>query len=305
MRILILNPNQIGRYNWGHQLFRNEIGRQHKVVYYGPGFPHYNSKWSVQDIIKKKYGNSQPDLIMTYGWRYSKDFQGLGEIDIPKVHIVVDYGRPVGIPKQNKFIRQNKYDLMFSITRNAHRLLNQNIPEIPNRIIPFSVDTNIYKPIQMKKEHWVLAAFNTRVDVYPNRAKIQKALKHMGIRTITKKVVHQRLINAINRCKISVTSNNIFDSLSMRYTEVLACGGFLMADKPEDLDWVGLEDGKHLVIYNDMLDFKKKIKYYMNSKHDAERQIIAKTGMEFVRENHSCEVRVKQMTKIINEVLGI
>lgn len=303
MRILFLSPNQINRYNRGHQLFRNEIGRQHKVLYYGQGFKGFNAKLTVPQIIKQKYGNSKPDLIMTYGWRYSKDFQGLGDIKVPKVHIVVDYGRPQGIPKQNKFMRGNKYDLLFSITQNAHRLLNDNIPEIPNFIIPFSVDTNIYKPLNIKKENVILAAFNARADIYPERAKIQKLLKNMGHKVITKKIIHQQLINAINRCKITITSNNIFKSLSMRYTETIACGGFLMADKPEDLEYVGLEDGKHLVIYKDIHDLKQKVDYYM--KHDKERNKIAKTGMNFVRENHSCEVRVKQMIDIIKRELSI
>ena len=272
-------------------------------MYYGAGFPHFNPQWSVQDIIKKKYGKSQPDLVMTYGWRYSKDFKGLGSLDIPKVHIVVDYGRPAGIPKQNKFMRRNKYDLLFSITRNANRLLKENIPEIPNFIIPFSVDTNIYKPLNMKKEDIILAAFNSRVDIYPNRSKIQKAIRQMGIRMIGKKIIHQKLINAINRCKITVTSNNIFSSLSMRYTETLACGGFLLADEPEDLDLVGLEDGKHLVIYNGIKDFKKKVRFYMQN--DSVRDAICKQGMKFVRENHSCKIRVQQMTDIIHKELGI
>jgi spore maturation protein CgeB len=305
MRILLLNPNQIGRYNWGHQLFRNEIGKQHQVVYYGPGFPHFNSKWSVKDIIKKKYGNSNPDLIMTYGWRYSKDFNGMSEIDVPKVHIIVDYARPQGIPKQDKFHRDNGYNLLFAITQRAHDLLVKNTPEIPVRIIPFSVDTNIYKPSGVPKEDMVLAAFNARADVYPNRSRIRAALNKMNIKTIQKRVIHRNLINMINKCKISVTSNNIFNSLSMRYTEVLACGGFLLADKPDDLEMVGLEDKKHLVLYNNIKDFKKKVKYYMDPKHDTERQLIEKTGMQFVRKNHSCEIRVKQMTGFIREVIGI
>ena len=305
MKILLLSPNQIHRYNWGHQLFRNEIGNQHEVVYYGEGFPNFDSKLYVKEIIKKIYRKSKPDLIMTYGWRYSKDFNGMGDIDIPKAHIVVDYGRPQGIIRQNSFHRKNKYDLLFVISQNAHRLITKNTPEMPAHIIPFSVDTNIYKPLNIPKENVVLAAFNSRPDVYPNRTKIRRALKQLGIKTIQKRVIHNNLIKAINRCKITVTSNNIFASLSMRYTETLACGGFLLADKPEDLESVGLEDGKHLVLYKDIKDFSKKVKYYMNPKHDSERQKIEKAGMKFVRENHSCKKRVEQMTQIINKELGI
>ena len=303
MRILLLNPNQIGRYNWGHQLFRNEIGRQHKVVYYGPGFPHYNKAFTVLDIIKKKYGNAFPDLIMTYGWRYSKDFVGVSEIDVPKVHILVDYGREPGVQKQDKFHRKNKYDLIFAITQRAAKLLETNTPEIPVGIIPFSADTNIYKPLNIQKDDMILAAFNSRKDIYPNRNKIRKALNDLGIKIVKKKIIHKNLVNMINRCKISVTSNNIFSSLSMRYTETLACGGFLLADEPDDLEYVGLENGKHLVIYKGIKDFKKKVQYYMS--HDTERKKIEKTGMNFVRKNHSCQVRVKEMMNFIKEKTGV
>ena len=304
MKILFLSPNQITKYNWGHQLYRNEIGRQHNVVYYGSGFPKFNSSFSVKEIIKQIYGNNKPDLVMTYGWRYSKDFEGLGEIEIPKAHILVDYGRPEGIPKQNNFFAKNKYDLIFVISKNAERLMAKNNPHIKTRIIPFSVDTNIYKPLPIDKESIVLASFTTRSDVYPNRLKIVKAAKSL-FPVYTKRIVHENLVKMINKCKVTVTSNNIFKSLSMRYTETMASGGFLMCDEPEDLKLLGFEDKKHLVIYNDISDFKQKLKYYMDPRHDIERNKIVKEGMNFVRTNHSCERRVKEMTQMINEELGI
>ena len=127
----------------------------------------------------------------------------------------------------------------------------------------------------------------------------------MKIKTVQKKVIHKQLINLINRCKITVTSNNIFASLSMRYTETLACGGFLLADKPEDFEYVGFKNGKHMILYDGIEDFKTKVQYYMNPKNDSERNKIAFTGMRFVRKNHSCERRVKQMTKHIKGVFDI
>jgi len=183
--------------------------------------------------------------------------------------------------------------------------MTTNIPEIPVRIIPFSVDTNVYKPLNIPRIDMILAAFNSRRDVYPERAKLQRVLRNMKLKVITRKTIHKQLIQSINKCKITVTSNNIFKSLSMRYTETMACGGFLMADRPADMDLVGFEEGKHLIIYNDIKDFKGKVKYYMDPKNDSERERISKAGMDHVRKNHSCEVRVKQMTDIIHKELGI
>ena len=85
----------------------------------------------------------------------------------------------------------------------------------------------------------------------------------------------------------------------MKFTEVLSCGTFLLANKPEDFDDVGLKDGEHLVIYNDFKDLKDKINYYL--KHDNEREEIAKNGMNFVRKNHSNAKRIQEMTEIIQK----
>ncbi len=97
MNVLILSPNQISKYNWNHQLFRNEIGKSHNATYYGPGYPNYNSDLTVKEIIKLYYKKNKPDLIMTYGYRYSKSFKGIGEItQIPHIHLTVDYFPPTG-----------------------------------------------------------------------------------------------------------------------------------------------------------------------------------------------------------------
>jgi spore maturation protein CgeB len=148
-----------------------------------------------------------------------------------------------------------------------------------------------------------LTAYSDRTDIYPRRKKARAALKRAGFKIMERRIIHNALINAINRCKITVTSNNIFRSLSLRYTETLSCGGFLLADRPEDLNKLGFVDGKHLVIYNDIGDLVKKARYYM--KNDKEREKIAKQGMNFVKENHSCERRVQQMNEIIHRELGI
>ena len=170
-------------------------------------------------------------------------------------------------------------------------------------MLPFSVDINKYKPLGMQKKDQILASFTARSDIYPNRAKVQQAAKQTGYPTVTKRIVHEKLIRCINSSKICLTSNNIFKSFSMRYTETMACGGFLLADEPEDMGYLGYVDQKHFVIYNDIPDLVHKIKYYM--KHDTEREKIAKQGMKFVRKYHSSRKRVFVMLEIIKERLGL
>jgi len=307
MKILLLSPNQIKKYNWGHQLFRNEIGRQHDVIYYGNGYKNYNPNLKVNKIIKNLYGKGKkPDFVLTYGWRYTKPFLGLEDIKIPKVHIAVDYFEARGdwggtLKGQNIFFSKYKPDIVFGVV--SHVVNNLKSNNISNKVhlLPFSVDTDIYKKIESKKNIDVLAAFTTRDDVYPNRRKIQKLVSKMNVSSIIKRVSNQALISSINRSKIVITSNNTFNSLSMRYAEVLSCGGFLLADKPEDFNELGYQDGKHLVLYKDLKDLKNKIEYYLSN--EKERENIAKNGMKLVRENHSCKIRVEEFANIIKENL--
>jgi len=310
VRILILSPNQIARYNWGHQLFRNEIGRLHDVIYYGEGYDGWDPNLTVKEIIRKIYLSSAiPQIILTYGWRYSRSFRGFDDVrDIPHVHISVDYvekkGRfPGTIDRQSGFFDYIKPDIVFGIT--SHAVDNLKKDKVCNRVymLPFSVDTNFYKKIpDVIKVIDVLASFTVRDDVYPNRKRVLKLLKSMeDLETLSKKVIGLQLIKSINASKIIITSNNIYDSLSMRYTETLACGGFLLADKPDDFDRLGYVDGKHLVIYKDMKDLQGKIQYYL--KYEKEREQIAIQGMKFVRKNHSCEVRAREFTSIIKREL--
>ena len=302
MKILIIQPNQFEKRNWGHQLFRNEIAQQHETIFYGHGFENYKPGLTVSQIIGNYYGNdSKPDVLITYFGlnflrRISNSYNKVN--DIFKVQMVIDY-MDGNMPKTNTNLKKHKYDLVFAATERAVNILREN--KICERIewLPFSVDTDIYKKMDLPKTNDVLSAFTVRKALYPNRGEIRNILQEMKIESIFKNVTKRAMIKAINSSKIMITSNNKWKSLSMRYTETLACGGFLLADKPQDLDKLGYVDGKHLVIYNDLGDLRKKIIYYLNPKNEKEREKIAACGMKHVRANHNCKVRVKEMTDII------
>jgi len=304
MKILLLSPNQVDRYNWGHQLFRNEIGCQHEVIYYGRGYKDFNPNFNLEQIIKRKYKNSQPDVVMTYGRRYTLPFKGIGEVEnVIKINVAMDYMRPDAMKNQNEMFKDHKYDLLFGTTMIAINSLKENNVCERVHFLPFSVNTNIYKNLNLIKTRDVLIAFTIRDDIYPNRSKLKGILKKMKVTKMDGRPIRYKLVEAINKCKIIITSNNKWNSMSMRYTETLASGGFLLTDKPGDLDILGYVDKRHLVVYKDFRDFQDKIRYYL--KNDKERNKIAKQGMNFVRTNHSCKRRVEEFTQILNKEFGL
>lgn len=306
MKILLLSPNQIHRYNWGHQLFRNEIGKHHDVIYYGDRYPNYNKDVLATQLVSQY----KPDLVLTYGLRYSMPFQGLGEVnDVKKAHIVIDLFPPhpggyVGgmHTRYKDFLQRNKYDIFFHRQGEQANYLKEIGFFTPAYLLPFSVDTNVYRNLNLEKEYDVVVPATIRPDVYPNRNKVNSMVKRMGLRCLTgKKVWHNKYIQVINQSKIAVISTNVFNSPNMKFTEFTSCGAFVLTDKPADWDELGFKDGEHLVLYTSIEDLKDKIKYFL--KNDKERKQIAYNGMEFVRKTHNNTVRVKQFTDIIKKAI--
>jgi len=306
MKILLLSPDQLGRYNWGHQLFRNEIGKHHDVVYYGDGYKGYNKR-SVADVIKQY---NDVDIILTYGYRYTLPF---GNFKVPahmkRVHIVIDLFPPhpggyKGSFNQYKpFISDTTFDLFFVRQRVQREYLKQLGCTVQSEWLPFSVDTNIYKKTDLAKVYDVITSSTSRADIYPNRIPVKQLVKSMNLKAVTGRVTHGEYVRYINKSKIAIISTNVFNSPNMKFTEFTSCGTFVLADKPQDFDELGFKDGEHLVLYKDISDLKDKIKYYLN--HDEEREEIAINGMNFVRKNHNNVVRVNQFTNIIKEGFNI
>jgi spore maturation protein CgeB len=295
MKILLLSPDQLGRYNWGHQLFRNEIGKHHDVIYYGDGYKGYNKR-SVADVIKQY---DDVDIILTYGYRYTLPF---GNFKVPthikRVHIVIDLfpphpgGYKGSFSQYRPFISDTTFDLFFVRQRVQREYLKQLGCTIPSEWLPFSVDTNIYKKKDLAKGYDVITSSTNRADVYPNRIPVKQLVKSMNLKAVTGRVTHGEYVRYINESKIAIISTNVFNSPNMKFTEFTSCGTFVLADKPQDFDELGFKDGEHLVLYKDISDLKDKIKYYL--KHDEEREEIAINGMNFVRKKHNNVIRVKQ-----------
>jgi len=302
MKILLLSPNQINRYNWGHQLFRNDLNKHHNVIYYGDGYAGYDTNIDTNQIIKK---HNDTNIILTYGLRYTIPF---GKFKVPsnmkRVHVLVDFfpkhsgGYKGTWGRYKKFLSNTQFDLL--LVRQGCQLdyLKQINCNVPAYLFPFSVDITMYKKLGLKKIYDTLTSSTSRGDVYPNRRSVNKLINKMNLKNVSKRIVHQKYIKSINQSKIAVISTNVFNSPNMKFTEFTSCGTFVLSDKPADFEQLGFEDGKHLVLYNGLKDLKNKLLYYL--KHDKEREKIAEKGMNFTRKYHNNTIRIQQFTGFVN-----
>jgi len=232
MRILILGPNKSRARNWGHDLFKKEISRQHNVLFYGEGYPNFKPENPVYEIVNKYSHKGKPfDFVLTYMSKWVKDFHGFEEVKIPKVNITVDYFEPTQDYKYfaswkniDCILKKERPDLIFAVTTKTVKDLKRNLNFQKVFYLPFSVDTTIYKNLSLPKSIDILACFADYAHGYKTRSKIKKAAKSMLLKMYSKTVLHDNYIRYINMSKIFINANNDYDnSLSMKYTESLAC----------------------------------------------------------------------------------
>jgi len=300
MKILLLAWNRLGRKkkgNWNHELFRRELARQHDVIFFGVGYDGYDRNLTVLDVLEK---HPDVDVVLThYEYRDGGLAPGLKDVkNILKVHIMGgDYYEPTFRGYDAHFHKVN-YDIIFPRYSLQTRTLKERNIGGKHYLLPFSVDISKHYKQEIEKTIDVTAAFQINQRVHPNRHKIRKIISKMNVNSFLQKAWFEEYVKKINESKIFVTSNVKEGELSGKYTEVMACGTFLLTTRPEDLRRLGYKNKQHLVLYkNDFSDLEDKVKYFL--KYEKEREYIAKTGMKFVRKNHSHEVRVKEFVKIV------
>lgn len=101
-----------------------------------------------------------------------------------------------------------------------------------------------------------------------------------------------------SKINLQITSKTIETGISQRVLDILACGGFCLANyQPEIAEY--FEDGRELVMYTDMQDLIQKADWYL--KHDDERTAIARAGCEKVKEQFSMKDRLAYILETVEE----
>lgn len=110
-------------------------------------------------------------------------------------------------------------------------------------------------------------------------------------------VIGNSMVNAINSYRIHF-NRNIANDINYRTFETLGVKTLLLTNYTENLENL-FKIGEHLVIYDSQQDLLDKIKYYINN--ESEKNKIQEFGYKHVIENHTYDVRAKQIIDIINQ----
>lgn len=311
MKILCLGPNKMKDINWGHELFKKELSKQHEVRFYGSGYPDFNDSLPISKILLNyKKNGINFDILLTYEAKWVRKFRGFNQVTIPKIHIQNDYVDPkLKFPNfstwdnVNGILKIIEPTIILARSTKAVKDLKNNLKHDKVFFFPFSVDIERFTKLKMQKTIDVMCSYNDNKVIYPKRHLIKRESTRLRLHVFFRRVMHDRYIQHINKSKIFINSNSINNGVTMKFTEVLSCGTFLLTEKPEDLKRYGFENETHLITFENLEEFKTKVKYYL--KHEEVREKIALQGKEFVKENHSNTVRVKQFTDLVRRECGI
>ncbi|OIJ10399.1 glycosyl transferase family 1 [Anaerobacillus alkalilacustris] len=273
---------------------------------------------SILDILKKI--NIKPDFILHYedAWNnfFAPKITNLNKVGIPKGGFVIDthwFPR-----RRKKYFNSSKLDLIFSVTK--HPFL-QKFPEYKSKFrwVPFSINPSIVKDWKLKKDiKFLLMGLVHYKGVkhppkgrYPFREEVLKRMtsmdgfvfhKHPGHRAKPSPnlLVKELFSKQINRSEIFFTCGGVFRYPVMKYFEALGCKSLLLAEPNPDILELGFKDGENFVACSKE-NFYEKALYYSENK--SEREIITENGYNFVQENHTNQIRAKEMIAYIKEFI--
>lgn len=99
-----------------------------------------------------------------------------------------------------------------------------------------------------------------------------------------------------SKINLNITLRSIRSGIPLRAMDIMGCGGFLMSNYQADF-YDFFVPGEDLILYESKDDLLDKCAYYLS--HDNERRQIAANGLGRIEENHTYELRLKQMFDIV------
>lgn len=176
--------------------------------------------------------------------------------------------------------------------------------------LPFAANSEIFK-LYGSDRSGVLHVGTVNEKHYPIRVQLCKRLVdkdwftrvHRPSETINKVhkwPVREDYAKLIAQAEICVTCGSQYDASVQKYFEIPACGTVLMSNWFKDLDLLGFENGKNIVIYEEPIE--KQIELMLKDKDRLRR--IGMNGRRLIEERHTIEIRAKEfieeVTRIVN-----
>lgn len=309
MKILYLTPNFSNFFAATYDGMINSIAPYCDLKLYGPGYKIFDDMGFSRDIsyvINCIYDGEKPDVIIIWdkeGSGWAGDFTNIENYDCLKVLWSVDIHNDA-VPKTLDYIRKTGVNLIL-MTYDKKQITDSSkifkTLGIPIEFYPFSIDPEMFKPMNLEKKYDVSLIGNMSSSYYPLRNEFHRKLlgnefsyhhPDLGI------YVRDGFARHINESKICVTGSSSYKYLVQKYYEVTACGTLLMADLPMDAEY------QHFIPEYNFIEVSpsnilSKAKYYLENEEEANR--IADNGRKTILQYHTHDIRGRDLMEILKK----
>ena len=219
-----------------------------------------------------------------------KDF---ADYECPKVIIEEDY--------------QYEDDPLWYMTHEFNMILQRHYSNFlltkylyPSKWLPFSVDTEVFKPSNKERLHKAVFLGHKAHEIYVDRKwatfKLRHQLDDYGEKIITGK----EYIEKLRSYDLALCPSGIYNMTFAKLFEIASCGTVPLVNSHPGY---GLEKlfsiGNYVSFHNDCFDIEEKVKAALDDQQSIKRK--SEYIREEVIEKHSHEVRTKQLMEILDE----
>lgn len=311
IKLTILSPNQRTRWNNGHQQLRDDFADYSHLDMDQIGIGFHGIKEAKSFNVPRLFDEfGWPDVLMTYGLRYTAPFQGIKNTGIPKIHFACDLTEPKRkFPGTTDWYRRildrDQYDYFFVHTMRVYDWLKRNgyADDTNMYWIPFGADQNRFMPWADKKHIHVSTMWSINEAAYPGRAAIDTALNELAshdrfIKVQTGKLFHARFAGALAASKMVVNTTSVYNSFNMKILEAMSSRCCLITedwdDRPLMKEFVDMES---IVLFDGTVDdMVNKIMMLLYNEEVMDK--IATRAWE-VANNNSNYVRAETFGKVV------
>lgn len=131
------------------------------------------------------------------------------------------------------------------------------------------------------------------VNLYTYKESVIPNVNHKGTVSYYEEMPKVFKTSLINLCD---TRRSIKNGISLRAMDIMGCGGFLLCNYQEDF-YRHFEPDVHMVLYGSVEEAVDKCKYYL--RHENERIKIGSNAYEIMAREHTYEIRLNQMFKVL------
>lgn len=280
-------------WNWGKRMLKNPHNLRTVM--------RDKSSRMLYPLIKIDDVNNKFDWVIT-DFSYAFFTEEWDKIKIPKAMILEDCCD--GLPHlQVKKAVDNKFDVLFCrYKREFFKYQKEYADKFADvKWLPHSVNTDMFKDYNLEKKYDVTMTGYHFPPIYYYRDMIFDViedkeyfteLKHKGYNKRNGGIYGDDYAKFLNQSKISITCGMIYNRPVMKFFEIPATRTLLMSNYFPELNELGFKDGENMIAIRDIEKVDKQIRDVLND--DDMRKEITDNGYDFIRKNHSGEVRAKQ-----------